>query len=407
MYLLPNKGSCMSKNISYAASRNARFSNTASQFVDLVTRLNNTVNALPKRARLNWDSNLKKAIKAFKKSYPQVKDFNDRKRFRLVKATDIRLTSIWIDITMQREPDLKWILHIIENFRDYQAQPIQVFQTPEGGWGAWDSQHTALALYLIATVGLGLDPEDVSVPGNIYDITSRADLRNLFISMNTTTGKNAGKKPLDIIDIFDQMVWGVQVDGAADPEWEAAHEKWVYIKNANLFVTAKKRNDIDEKGAISRLNEINDASPEVVRQFCVYGKYIVEIQERAFDTKEIPIIIEFLNLCEQNQIKLTDSELEDMAQHCIDLFDANFNSEGPFWKACHQATVNSWNRNNKVNKIPPHAWGPVPMNLKNTPVGTSYFWHQLKKTWAPSQRKGFKFPKQPQSVYIPADADLM
>jgi hypothetical protein len=80
-------------------------------------------------------------------------------------------------------------------------------------------------------------------------------------------------------------------------------------------------------GAISRLNEINDASPEVVRQFCVYAKYIVELQERAIDSKESPIIIEFLNLCEQNQIKLTDSEIEDLAQHCVDLFDANFNSK--------------------------------------------------------------------------------
>jgi hypothetical protein len=397
----------MSKNISYAASRNARFSNEASQFVNLVTRLENSINNLNKRARLNWESNLKKAIKAFKKSYPQVKSFKDRSKLRLVMATDIRLMEIFIDVTMQREPNLAWILTIIENFRDYQAQPIQVFKTPDGAWGAWDSQHTALALYLIATEALGLDPEDVLVPGNIYDITNRADLRNLFINMNTTTGKNAGKKPLDIIDIFDQMVWGVQVDGVNDPIWVDAHTKWEYIKAADLFVTADKFNDTDEKGAISRLNEINDASPEVVRQFCVYAKYIVELQERAIDSKESPIIIEFLNLCEQNQIKLTDSEIEDLAQHCVDLFDANFNSKGPFWQACHTATVNAWTRNNTVNKIPKHAWGPAPANNKNTPVGTSYFWHQLNKTWAPNQRKGFKFPKQPMNIYIPADADLM
>jgi hypothetical protein len=80
---------------------------------------------------------------------------------------------------------------------------------------------------------------------------------------------------------------------------------------------------------------------------------------------------------------------------------------GPFWQACHTATVNAWTRNNTVNKMPKHAWGPAPANNKNTPVGTSYFWHQLNKTWAPNQRKGFKFPKQPMNIYIPADADLM
>ena len=39
--------------------------------------------------------------------------------------------------------------------------------------GAWDGQHTSLALYLIATQALGMAFEDVEVPVNIYDIVSR------------------------------------------------------------------------------------------------------------------------------------------------------------------------------------------------------------------------------------------
>ncbi len=42
-----------------------------------------------------------------------------------------------VDTTMQREPNLQWILTIIENFRAYQAQPVQVYATSDGGWGGW------------------------------------------------------------------------------------------------------------------------------------------------------------------------------------------------------------------------------------------------------------------------------
>ena len=67
----------------YAALRNARYRNTSSHFVDLVQRLNDTINNLPRRAQANWTSSLKKAIQSFKKSYPNVKNFSDRKLFRL------------------------------------------------------------------------------------------------------------------------------------------------------------------------------------------------------------------------------------------------------------------------------------------------------------------------------------
>jgi hypothetical protein len=150
-------------------------------------------------------------------------------------------------------------------------------------------------------------------------------------------GKNAGKKPLDIIDIFQQMIYGVEVDGVTEVEWVAAHDKWKAVATAGMFLTADKFNDTDQPGAISRLNELNDATVEVVEKFAVYGQYVVDIQQRPINTKEIPIIIEFLNLCEQQDISYTDAEIEDLAQHCIDLFDANFDSKGPFWDQVHQA----------------------------------------------------------------------
>lgn len=389
-------------NSTYAAQRNAVYQNTSSNLVDLVQRLKDTVAAMPRQAQRNWQGKLAKALATFKKNNPGLKSINDPK-FRLCKSLMGKLKDIQIDTTMQREPNLQWIITIIENFRAYQAQPIQVYETADG-YGAWDGQHTSLALYLIATQALGMNFEDVEVPINIYDIVSRGEIRGNFINNNTTVGKNAGKKPLDIIDIIQQMIYGVEVDGVSEPEWVAAHAKWKVLADAGMFLTADKFNDTDQPGAISRLNEINDSSVSVMTQFAVYGKYVVDLQQRPINTKEIPIILEFLNLCEQQDIVYTDAQIEDLAQHCVDLFDANFDAKGPFWDQVHQANVNAWNKHNKGKDE--RDWTDPPRNSKNVPQGIAFFWHQLKNTWVPTQGKDFKFPKQPFSVYTPSAKDL-
>jgi hypothetical protein len=257
-------------------------------------------------------------------------------------------------------------------------------------------------LYLICRDALNLDFTTVTVPCNIYAIGNRGELRSNFIFQNTTVGKNAGKKPLDIIDIFEQKVYGVAQDGVTDPEWVSAFEKWQHLTRAGLFLTAEKFGNASEIGAISRLNEIDEASEEVIRQFAVYGKYVVDMQQRPINSKEIPIIIEFLNLCEQNQITYTDAEIEDMAQHCIDLFNANFDAGSVYWDYVHQSNINAYNKTNTATGLPTHLWPEAPKNLKNTPQGTAFFWHQLKKSWA----NGKPYPLQPMSVYIPDTKDL-
>jgi hypothetical protein len=391
-------------NSLYATQRNSKFRNSTSHFITLVDRLNDTINALPTaQAKANWTSSLKKAIQAFKKSYPLVKDFNNRKLLRLVQATDIPMMDIMVDTTMQREPDLQWIIKIITNFRDYQAQPMQVFG--HGAlWGAWDSQHTALAMYLIARDALNLDLATVMVPANIYDVSSRADLRNLFINMNTTTGKNAGKKPLDLIDIFEQMVYGVEVDGVTEQDWVDVHAKWTHLDAAGIFVTADKFNNTDEIGALSRLQEVLESSVEVVRQFAVYAGHIVDVQQRAINSKESPIIIEFLNLCEQQDIEYSDADIVDLADHCISLFGANFDARGPYWTQLHEANINAYNKMHKG--MPKNLWPDAPRNAKNTPQGLAFFWHQLNVSWAKPKAATFKFPKQPFSAFVLDAKDL-
>ena len=392
----------------YADVQNSRYQNTASNLVDLVSRLNQTIQNLPAQARRNWQSNLKKSIDTFKRNHPGVR-FDDRVEFRLCRAIERPLSDIVIDTTMQREPDLKWILNIIANFRAYQAQPIQVYETQDNKLGGWDGQHTALALYLIVTYAFKLDYTQVLVPVNIYAIQSRGELRSNFINNNTTVGKNAGKKPLDIIDIFMQKIYGVEVDDYNDPEWVKAHEKWLAISQAGMFLTAEKFNNTEETGAISRLNELDDASVDVVKKFAIYGDYVIRSQstatnKRPINTKEIPIIIEFLNMCEAEQIDLTHHQIQSIAQHCIDLFDANFDSRGPFWEQVHLANISAYE--NMYKKVDKNLRPDPPRNSKNVPQGINFFWHQLKHTWQPNN-PGVELPKQPAATYVPAKEHLL
>ena len=178
------------------------------------------------------------------------------------------------------------------------------------------------------------------------------------------------------------------------------------IADAGMFLTAEKFNDTEEPGAISRLNEIADESVSVdtVKRFAVYGKYVVDLQQRHINTKEIPVIMELLKLCQQQDIEWDDATIEDLAQHCVDLFDANFDAKGQFWKQAHQATINAYNKANRGN--PTHLWPTAPKNNKNVAQGISFLWHQLITSWVPQQGAGFKFPKQPFSVYTPDAKDL-
>jgi hypothetical protein len=387
----------------HAAIINSRYTVNKSNFIGIVKRYNDTIANMTPQAQRNWQSNLAAALKAFRKNHPKLKNFSDRKYFRLCQAQEITIGNIVIDTTMQREPDMSWILKIITNFRAYQAQPIQVYKNSDGHWGAWDGQHTALALYLIAT-DLGLDINDVTIPGCIYDIQNRGELRGNFINNNTTVGKNAGKKPLDLIDIIQQMIYGVLVDGVTDPEWVDMANKHKLIAASGMFLTAEKFGDSAQPGAITRMEELKDASVEVVRQFCVYGKFIVDTQQRAIDTKELPIIIEFLNMCERDQIVYTDDEIRDMAQHLDRWFNCNFDSKGPYWTQVYQANLNAYNAAHQG--LPKHLWPDAPKNLKNVPYGTTFFWHQLRNSWAGPKGKKFKFPKNSFNVFVPAVSDL-
>lgn len=175
------------------------------------------------------------------------------------------------------------------------------------------------------------------------------------------------------------------------------------------FFADDKFNNTDQTGAISRLKELRDTSEKVTKQFSIYCQYVIEqqateVSTRPIDAKELPLILEFLNRCESESIKLSDKQIRSLAQHLIDLFDADFTDKGPFWQQQYRAEVNSWVAFHESQNIPKHLWSKQPGNTKTTAPGYNFLWTQLSQTWAPKEH--IRMPKRPNFAYTPSVKDL-
>jgi hypothetical protein len=397
---------------SYASRVNAKYSNTASHFQDLKTRWTYTVGLYLPNTVNTINSVLKQRIQGWIKVHPNVKTFKD---MPLCRAQTARLSDILIDETMQRQLNVSWVLEIIENWRSWQAMPIQVYTvgasaSPELAYlgkghlyASWDGQHTAMAFYIIAVFILGLLPEDVEIPVVIYDVNTKAEIRNNFIESNT----ESGKKLLDKIDVFQQMIYGVRVDGATYPEWLEIEQKQQYLEAADLFLTDKKFGDLDQPGAISRVQDIVDrkVSPEIVRQFCVYAQTVLGFNPRPINTKEAPIILGFLKMAETGNVTYTDDEIVSLALLCDKMFSADFDESGPFWAKLEDAYVNWWEgyyANVHISMRPER-----PRMNKDWTQGGTFFWHLLRKNWKDVAGLSMTLPKlNIQTQFLPATVDL-
>jgi len=397
---------------SYASQVNAKYSNTASHFQDLKTRWNSTVTLYNPATVNTINSALKRTISGWIKRHPSVKTFGD---MPLCRAQTARLSDILIDETMQRQLNISWVLEIIENWRAWQAMPVQVYTvgsdaSPELAYlgqdrlyASWDGQHTAMAFYIIAVFILGLDPREVEIPVVIYDVNTKAEIRNNFIESNT----ESGKKLLDKIDIFQQMVYGVRVDGATYPEWLEVEKKQQYLEAADLFLTDKKFGDADQVGAISRVQDIMDRkiSPEIVRQFCVYARTVIGLTPRAINTKEAPIILGFLKMAASDDVFYTDDEIVSLTMLCYNLFGADFNEAGDYWAQLETAYVNWWEKfyENVDETVRPER----PRMNKDWTQGGTFFYHLLKKNWKDEAGMKMRMPRlNIQTPFIPAAKDL-
>jgi hypothetical protein len=213
--------------------------------------------------------------------------------------------------------------------------PIQVYEDPErpGKYIAWDGQHTAILLYILAVMVFESTPADFEIAVAIYDVTTKAEIRENFVGLN-----GEDKLPLDAIDLFQQKVFGVRVDGSKKPNWILAEQKQCMLEKHKLFATSDKFDNTHEVGAISRMAELDKASPAVVEQFGIYWSAIRK--QRSVDAKEIFMMMTWFILAEVQNVKIDTDYILDLADMNMSLFDANFAPTGGFWAKCETAYEN-------------------------------------------------------------------
>ncbi len=143
----------------------------------------------------------------------------------------------------------------------------------------------------------------------------------------------------------------------------------------------------------------------VVRQFCVYAKTILEINQRPINTKEAPIILGFLKMAATGNIEYSDSEIRDLAMLCHTLFDADFDSDGPYWSQLETAYFNWWER--FYQDVDPMIRPERPRMNKDWVQGGTFFWHQLKKSWHDDNGNAMPLPRlNINTQFIPNVKDL-
>ena len=261
------------------------------------------------------------------------KQFNSLKDIELCKSVDATLDQILIDTTMQRQVNFRHIVEILSQFRNTMVMPIQVYEDPDypGKYIAWDGQHTALALFIIATKVFGERAAKMIVPVAVYPTHEKLEIRRNFILLN-----GDAKQPLDFIDTWKQMIFGVRVDGADDTNWIKANQKQTHLAQAGLFATNSKFGDEDKAGAFTLLADtlmtknLNKAKdPQVTKHFAGYWSMLNA--DRPVQAKEARQMYEYFDACYQEGINVDIDYIRELVGFTKEYFDANFSETGSFW----------------------------------------------------------------------------
>ena len=261
------------------------------------------------------------------------KQFNSLKDIELCKSVDATLDQTLIDTTMQRQVNFRHIVEILSQFRNTMVMPIQVYEDPDypGKYIAWDGQHTALALFIIATKVFGERAAKMIVPVAVYPTHEKLEIRRNFILLN-----GDAKQPLDFIDTWKQMIFGVRVDGADDTNWIKANQKQIHLAQAGLFATNSKFGDEDKAGAFTLLADtlmtknLNKAKdPQVTKYFAGYWSMLNA--DRPVQAKEARQMYEYFDACYQEGIEVDIDYIRELVGFTKEYFDANFSETGSFW----------------------------------------------------------------------------
>ena len=317
---------------SYADTKNERFSTNTDYVITAKQRWEETYDALPDYQQDRVDYMLEQAKSEFRRRNPNFTAWNT---LPLAEAKSLVMNQINIDATMQRQLDIFWVLTLLTQFTATKVVPIQVYKYKEGQYLAWDGQHTLMLLWLIATQLFEQDPNTVEVPVNVYQSTLKAEMRTNFVSLNS----REGKKQLDPIDIWEQQVFGVRVDGTKNPAWVEVEQKQRVIESMGFFVTSKKFGDEDEAGAITRLQEITKLDVDTVKHLMQYLA-MVGATQRPVVEKEMVMMASLFERCKFARIKVDSAYIAQIANAAITAFDADFTPSGKFWTRASNAYHN-------------------------------------------------------------------
>ena len=358
---------------------NARFNQNASVFVSAKKRLDDYQNAVPGSA-----NQLKHEITDFKLTSNFIgKKWSD---IKLARAEKVKLKDIRIDDTMNRPLDWDHVLKIVRVFCATRVLAINVYEDPNapGCYIAWDGQHTTIVLYIISVLIFGEAIGNVEIPVVVTPGHNKEEIRENFIVLNTTEGK----LPLSTLAIFEQMIYGTEVDHSTNTKWNLAHAKWKELANVDIFLTTDNYRNTTDNGALTRVDIIDKESLDTIKQFATYWKYRRQHQDNAINPKELIMIMCLLKAAEASDITWTDTEIKDIVDIFWNCFNCEFAGEthlNIFWKKLDIAYQNWYNT---VYRVP----GPDELDLRpkrknmtkpgkhQETFGTTFMIRQLEKT---------------------------
>jgi hypothetical protein len=350
----------------YADTKNSRFSKNVNVIVSIKQRWDETYNNLSDTQKKVVDATLESALDEFKRRYPTIKTTRDLTD-SLSTAAELPMNVIDIDDSMQRQLNIRWVLFLLGVFVSSKAMPIRVYRPNPtiDEFLAWDGQHTLLVLWLLCTQLFGELPEDFVIPVTISPSNSKIEIRSCFVELNT----EEGQKILDQFDKWEQMVFGTVIDGSTNPLWNSAAAKQKIMEERGLFATHAKFGDSNMPGAIGRMQEIMKMKEESFTWLCDY-LVAVGAQQRPVVEKEMVMMAYFFERCRIANLKLTQSQVFDVANITKTHWNADFSQFGTFWTKASASYCNWHAANIKTGRA----------TFKKEPVhGYPFLAEQIKK----------------------------
>jgi hypothetical protein len=363
---------------------NQQFNKSQSHYVNLKQRLRTVLNN-----ETYLQSVLEDSIEDFKERNPQ---FTKWKDLNLCLAQKTTLDKIAIDTTLQRLLAFYWAMQILDTFWEIQVEPIRVYEDPAcpGKYVCWDGQHTAIVMFIIASMVLGEDISNCEVPVVIYPSSQKDEMRRVFMAAN-----GDGKRPLDAIDKYQQMVFGVRTDGSTIPNWVVAEQKQQWLESAKMFATNLKFNDTDMPGAYARMNELMDTKnyePVITKHFTKYFTAVCR-SSRPVQPKESWMLYDYFKLCENDpNIEVTDSYIRSVAKALKVVAHGDFDSADLWSRA--MSSYQNYYRNSVRNGL-----DLLGIRYPERPLGLTFLIAQIAKA-------GVETPYYKETYYEVPKTDL-